>query len=165
MGLLELIRTCADLLEFIRPSMIVKVEAAVPLSPYFEGGLCFFWKSEIFKKLIVQKDQDFTPIKISQNVSTLLQNHFWFTMLYLCFKLFKKWLSENAKIPRPPTLVRKYRNLFKIMFDLIGFTHVLRCFMIFIFPKYIKSPPPKNLWKRLEIPIVLTHHISKNKKH
>ena len=50
------------------------------------------------------------------------------------------------------------------MFDLIGITHVLRCFMIFRLPKYIKIPPPKNLWKRSEKPIVLDPPDVENKK-
>ena len=40
----------------------------------------------------------------------------------------KNWFAENTKIPRQSKLVKEYRHVFNNLFDLTGFTYVLRFF-------------------------------------
>ena len=39
-------------------------------------------------------------LKFLINGRSPFEKYFWFSRTYLCFNIFKKWLSENTKIPR-----------------------------------------------------------------
>ena len=76
----------------------------------------------------------------------------------------KKWLSENTKIPRPSKLVRKYRHLFNILFDLSGFTYVLRCFVIFRFQNLSRFHHRQIFENARRSQLFRAHHILKKTK-
>ena len=60
---------------------------------------------------------------------------------------------KNTRIPPRSEIV------FKKMFDLMGFTYVLRCFLIFRFLKCIKIPPPKILSNGRRYQLFWTHQV------
>ena len=81
---------------YMKPHRSTESYAGAEVGVGILRGFVVCWKSERFKKLIVRKYKDATPVRISQKISALSKK------------------------------------------DLIGFTHALRCFMVFRFPTIVK---------------------------
>ena len=76
-------------------------------SRYFEG-VCFFCKPQRFKNLIVPKYQDSTPVKFSQEVSTLFQNYVWLNRITYGLDFDDFQISKTyIKIPPPKSLWKR----------------------------------------------------------
>ena len=113
-------------------------------SRYFEGVRGFL-ETQRFKKLIVHKYQDSTRIKNYLEIPKIRKiDRPKIPRFHADPKLLgnpkdsTKWSSKNTKIPRGFKIMENGQYVFKNMFDLVGFTYVLK---ICGSQRFIKIPP------------------------